>query len=81
MVEDKEYDAYYRLRGIIPDETPQAFEDAYKTSLWETRVQIASLRKNIGFAFLEFLRLCVKAVKEKASISQGFEDKKRPAFR
>ena len=27
MVEDKEYDAYYRLRGIIPDETPQAFED------------------------------------------------------
>ena len=27
MVEDKEYNAYYRLRGIIPDETPQAFED------------------------------------------------------
>lgn len=27
MVGDKEYDAYYRLRGIIPDETPQAFED------------------------------------------------------
>ena len=27
MAEDKEYDAYYRLRGIIPDETPQAFED------------------------------------------------------
>lgn len=25
--EDKEYDAYYRLRGIIPDGTPQAFED------------------------------------------------------
>ena len=33
MAEDKEYDAYYRLQGIIPDETPQAFEDAYKTSL------------------------------------------------
>ena len=27
MVEDKEYNSYYRLRGIIPDETPQAFED------------------------------------------------------
>lgn len=27
MAEDKEYDAYNRLRGIIPDETPQAFED------------------------------------------------------
>ena len=27
MTGDKEYDAYYRLRGIIPDETPQAFED------------------------------------------------------
>lgn len=26
-VEDKEYGAYYRLYGIIPDETPQAFED------------------------------------------------------
>lgn len=24
---DKEYDAYHRLRGMIPDETPQAFED------------------------------------------------------
>lgn len=22
MVEDKEYDAYHRLRGIIPDKTP-----------------------------------------------------------
>ena len=27
MAEDKEYDAYYRLRGTIPDETPRAFED------------------------------------------------------
>ena len=27
MAGDKEYDAYYRLRGIIPDETPQAFDD------------------------------------------------------
>lgn len=27
MAEDKEYDAYHRLRGVIPDETPQAFED------------------------------------------------------
>ena len=27
MAEDKEYDAYNRLRGIITDETPQAFED------------------------------------------------------
>ena len=27
MAEDKEYDAYYRLRGTIPDETPGAFED------------------------------------------------------
>lgn len=27
MVGDKEYDAYNRLRGVIPDETPQAFED------------------------------------------------------
>ena len=27
MAGDKEYDAYRRLRGIIPDETPQAFED------------------------------------------------------
>lgn len=27
MAGDKEYDAYNRLRGIIPDETPQAFED------------------------------------------------------
>lgn len=27
MVGDKEYNAYYRLRGIIPDKTSQAFED------------------------------------------------------
>ena len=27
MAGDKEYDAYYRLRCIIPGETPQAFED------------------------------------------------------
>lgn len=27
MAEDKEYDAYYRLRGTILDKTPQAFED------------------------------------------------------
>lgn len=27
MAEDKEYDAYHRLRGIIPDKTPQAFDD------------------------------------------------------
>lgn len=27
MAGDKEYDAYYRLCGTIPDKTPQAFED------------------------------------------------------
>lgn len=27
MIGDKEYDAWQRLWGIIPDETPQAFED------------------------------------------------------
>lgn len=27
MAGDKEYDAYCRLCGTIPDETPQAFED------------------------------------------------------
>ena len=27
MSEDKEYDAYNRLRGVISDETPQVFED------------------------------------------------------
>ena len=27
MIGDKECDAWQRLRGIIPDETPQAFED------------------------------------------------------
>ncbi len=27
MIEDKEYAAYHRLRGIIPDETPQTWED------------------------------------------------------
>lgn len=27
MIGDKEYDAWQRLGGIIPDETPQVFED------------------------------------------------------
>lgn len=27
MVEDKEYDAWQRLCGTIPDKTPQVFED------------------------------------------------------
>lgn len=27
MIDDKEYDAWQRLCGTIPDKTPQAFED------------------------------------------------------
>ena len=43
MAEDKEYDAYYRLRGIIPDETPQAFEDlltCYNSDFAYERVEV-----------------------------------------